>query len=347
MKKYSRQTSSASSSHLCHCLFDLGLVMSVKCVLLSLDSVKEHRVDVLGSRGKHAEDTYAGNCVDSKWWLPPSCRGNVYQCVPYLSGGNGWGIEEMMQKTTIFSMPMALAVAASWGDYTTLPLSGEITMYWWTPDPTFLDLSPIALKFPPAKLLQRTSIPWWVVTWRFWLLLLRGLLTLWRYSHTWRISWRITKTKLWTILNPPGEMWLVSGSGQIELCGKVGFLMKVKLGEAGLESVFFFWKDFSLQKTWEKYFQVDLETAFHPFFFSWLRNAFLASGSTIPCWRSTPMIGIRPMPLCARRDKFEREACVGLVCVFWFLLFELLWILVVSYPILSYPILSINLSINH
>lgn len=123
--------------------------MWVKCVLLSLDSVKEHRVDFLGSRGKHAEDTYAGNCVDSKWWLPPSCRGNVYQCVPYLSGGNGWGIEEMMQKTTIFSMPMALAVAASWGDYTTLPLSGEITMYWWTPDPTFLDLSPMALKFPP------------------------------------------------------------------------------------------------------------------------------------------------------------------------------------------------------
>ena len=44
---------------------------------------------------------------------------------------------------------MALGVAASWGDYTTLPLSGEITMYWWTPDPTFLDLSPMTLKFPP------------------------------------------------------------------------------------------------------------------------------------------------------------------------------------------------------
>ena len=51
--------------------------MWVKCVLLSLDSVKEHREDFLGSWGKNAEDTYAGNCVDSKWWLPPSCRGNV------------------------------------------------------------------------------------------------------------------------------------------------------------------------------------------------------------------------------------------------------------------------------
>ena len=168
MKKYSRQTSSASSSHLCHCLFDLGLVMSVKCVLLSLDSVKEHRVDVLGSRGKHAEDTYAGNCVDSKWWLPPSCRGNVYQCVPYLSGGNGWGIEEMMQKTTIFSMPMALAVAASCGDYTTLP------------DPTFLDLSPMALNIDTLVSRDLEILAD---------LLLRGLLTLWRYpSHTWRIS---------------------------------------------------------------------------------------------------------------------------------------------------------------
>ena len=202
--------------------------------------------------------------------------------------------------------------------------------------------------FKPAKLLQRTSIPWWVVTWRFWLLLLRGLLTLWRYpSHTWRISWRITKTKLWTILNPPGEMWLVSGSGQIELCGKVGFLMKVKLGEAGLESVLFCLKRFQPAKNLGKIFPSWLGNSISSVFFSWLRNAFLASGSTIPCWRSTPMIGIRPMPLCARRDKFEREACVGLVCVFWFLLFELLWILVVSYPILSYPILSINLSINH
>ena len=46
-------------------------------------------------------------------------------------------------------MPVAVAVAATWGDYTTLPLSGEITMYWWTPDPTFLDLAALPIQFPP------------------------------------------------------------------------------------------------------------------------------------------------------------------------------------------------------
>lgn len=54
------------------------------------------------------------------------------------------------------------------------------------------------------------------------------------------------------------------------------------------------------------------------------------------------MIGIRPMPLCARRDKFQ-----GKLVLVWFACFGFYYLkycyLVVSYPILSYPI---NLSIN-
>jgi len=55
----------------------------------------------------------------------------------------------MMQKSTIWNMPVASAVAASYGDYTTLPQAGNMIFYWWTPDPTFLELSPEILKFPP------------------------------------------------------------------------------------------------------------------------------------------------------------------------------------------------------
>ena len=54
-----------------------------------------------------------------------------------------------MQKFTIFNMPVALAIAASWTDYTEVPLSGEMCMFWWSPDPTFLDLSPVVVQFPP------------------------------------------------------------------------------------------------------------------------------------------------------------------------------------------------------
>eukprot|EP00438_Fugacium_kawagutii_P031841 Skav235912 [mRNA] locus=scaffold1747:90007:96798:- [translate_table: standard] len=49
---------------------------------------------------------------------------------------------------TIHNMPVAIAVAASWEDYTTIPLSGDVAFYWWLPDPTFLELAPLMVKFP-------------------------------------------------------------------------------------------------------------------------------------------------------------------------------------------------------
>ena len=98
-----------------------------------------------------SQDKYAGKCFDSWWWAPPSCRGDTSKCVPHITGGTGWQSEAMMQKTTLFNMPIASAVAASYGDYTTLPQAGNMIFYWWTPDPTFLELSPMVVKFPEFK----------------------------------------------------------------------------------------------------------------------------------------------------------------------------------------------------
>ena len=56
-----------------------------------------------------------------------------------------------MQKATVFNMPVACAAALTYGDYTTLPQAGNVIFFWWTPDPTFLDLSPMVLKFAPTK----------------------------------------------------------------------------------------------------------------------------------------------------------------------------------------------------
>ena len=53
-----------------------------------------------------------------------------------------------MQKFTTWNMPVAVGVAATWGDYTTLPLAGNMAFYWWSPDPTFLELSPLRVEFP-------------------------------------------------------------------------------------------------------------------------------------------------------------------------------------------------------
>ncbi|CAL1127286.1 unnamed protein product [Cladocopium goreaui] len=94
-------------------------------------------------------DQYTGRCDDGFWWTAPSCRANASRCIGFITGGNGWSAEEMMQKYTVWNMPGAIAVAASWGDYTQLPLSGEHSFYWWTPDPSFLELAPLPLQFPP------------------------------------------------------------------------------------------------------------------------------------------------------------------------------------------------------
>ena len=57
----------------------------------------------------------------------------------------------MMQKSTVYFMPVAMGVASSWATYTTLPQAGNMIFFWWTPDPTFLELSPMALKYPAPK----------------------------------------------------------------------------------------------------------------------------------------------------------------------------------------------------
>ena len=53
--------------------------------------------------------TYSAQCVDDAFWIAPSCRGNHSQCVVMLTGGLGWGVNEMMQKATAFNMPFAVA----------------------------------------------------------------------------------------------------------------------------------------------------------------------------------------------------------------------------------------------
>ena len=68
--------------------------------------------------------------------------------VPWITGGTGWSVEEFMQKFTTWNMPVAVGVAATWGDYTTLPLAGNMAFYWWSPDPTFLELAPLRVEFP-------------------------------------------------------------------------------------------------------------------------------------------------------------------------------------------------------
>ena len=93
------------------------------------------------------QGVYSGRCDDGFWWAAPACRSDTTKCIPFISGGSGWGVEDVMQKFTYHNMPVAVGVAISWGKYTTLPLSGDMSFYWWAPDPTFLELSPLFMIF--------------------------------------------------------------------------------------------------------------------------------------------------------------------------------------------------------
>ncbi|CAK8998651.1 unnamed protein product [Durusdinium trenchii] len=107
--------------------------------------------DVDGLVYDSTSDSYSARCDDGHWWLSPSCRSNSTLCVPFITGGVGWGIEELMQKSTKWNMPMALGVAASWSAYTEFPfLHPKSHFYWWIPDPTFLELEPLQVIYPPT-----------------------------------------------------------------------------------------------------------------------------------------------------------------------------------------------------
>ena len=41
-------------------------------------------------------------------------------------------------EATSFRMPIAWAVAKTWGDYTSIPMDLNVSFFWWIPDPTFL-----------------------------------------------------------------------------------------------------------------------------------------------------------------------------------------------------------------
>ena len=89
-----------------------------------------------------------GRCFDGYFWYSPACRQDPTTCILLFTGGSGWGFHEFMQKAAVHNMPLGIAVAASWSDYTTLPQDYSCLTYWWEPDPTHLALNPSRVMFP-------------------------------------------------------------------------------------------------------------------------------------------------------------------------------------------------------
>jgi len=87
-----------------------------------------------------------------KWWLSPACRSNASRCIPLVTGGKGWGLDQFMQKATIFNMSMAIATLKRYEGATLQKYAGEFTTYAWQPDTTFLrDFTSKLVIFPEHK----------------------------------------------------------------------------------------------------------------------------------------------------------------------------------------------------
>mmetsp|Transcript_7930 Transcript_7930/g.17576 ORF Transcript_7930/g.17576 Transcript_7930/m.17576 type:complete len:1446 (+) Transcript_7930:112-4449(+) len=89
-----------------------------------------------------------GACWNDSWWVAPACRHNLSQCVPSISANSGWGFWDIMQKATVFNMPIAIAAAHTPADWGELGKKHRNIPYWYTPDDTFVDMLPIRIAFP-------------------------------------------------------------------------------------------------------------------------------------------------------------------------------------------------------
>ena len=116
----------------------ISLAASIECMLPL--QVMGNYLSITGdTAGVVVSDAgVTGQCFQDYFWLAPACRQQASSCFLWFTGGNGWGISEMLVKATSYNMPLATAVASSFSNYGTLPLTYDMMLYWWVPDPTFL-----------------------------------------------------------------------------------------------------------------------------------------------------------------------------------------------------------------
>ena len=114
----------------------ISLAASIECLLQVMANYLNITGDtagvVLGAAG------ITGKCFQEYFWLAPACRHQASSCFVWLTGGNGWGMYEVLVKATTYSMPLATAVASSFANYGKLATVYDMMLYWWVPDPTFL-----------------------------------------------------------------------------------------------------------------------------------------------------------------------------------------------------------------
>ncbi|CAK9115801.1 unnamed protein product [Durusdinium trenchii] len=95
-----------------------------------------------------APGQYHAKCPNGKFWIAPSCRQNVTECIPVVTSGYGWLLDIIMLWSTSYGLPTALGLTRTFDLYASQILTTNVMFYWWRPDVTFLQLNPKQVIFP-------------------------------------------------------------------------------------------------------------------------------------------------------------------------------------------------------
>ncbi|CAE8642413.1 unnamed protein product [Polarella glacialis] len=87
-------------------------------------------------------------CWKGVWWLSPACRNTPESCIPVVSGGDAWGLGEIIQQMSFYNMPMAFGTAINQSVYSSINVANEGALYTWEPDITFVAQQPKIIRFP-------------------------------------------------------------------------------------------------------------------------------------------------------------------------------------------------------
>eukprot|EP00434_Breviolum_minutum_P002789 symbB.v1.2.002451.t1/scaffold99.1/size346285/7 len=100
---------------------------------------------------------YAAKCLDDYLWKSPTCRSDSAKCILWVTGGDGWDLVAVMQRSAVFNMPIACGVASGYGNYLAVNKQHKTLLYWWTPDNSFLDVNPTLMQMAPHSAFQWTQ----------------------------------------------------------------------------------------------------------------------------------------------------------------------------------------------
>eukprot|EP00929_Paragymnodinium_shiwhaense_P028718 TRINITY_DN16591_c0_g4_i1.p1 TRINITY_DN16591_c0_g4~~TRINITY_DN16591_c0_g4_i1.p1 ORF type:complete len:991 (+),score=46.31 TRINITY_DN16591_c0_g4_i1:91-3063(+) len=97
---------------------------------------------------RNSDGSYSLICHAGLWWLSPSCRANLGNCVPYLTNEHANGMQEIMMKSSYCDLPVALAFASPSAQLADILEQHDIMLHTWQPNILSVETQLTPVVFP-------------------------------------------------------------------------------------------------------------------------------------------------------------------------------------------------------